>query len=325
VLAGAGYAYQEGGGDSPSQELFSYLGQSGGDPHVVGNLINQGANVNFRDSRTGETPLHKAIVHRQHIDIVKLLLDRGALVNAADNGKRTPLHEAVSYYSPDTAALLIEKGADVNRKDAKGRPTLYNIVFSDAKKSSVELTKLFIRKGFAVKELVDAKFLNEAISRGRGEIALIFLTNGAGFNDESLLAATRVGNKEIFSLLLDKGANSKQSSLLDVACVSGNIAIARRLVENNVAPSAEVIDRCLFNGHKEMAVYLNGLLKKEKNQEVDIKARCRMTPDGGICMAAFNRAYFNPISNACFEFIYGGCGGVAPFNSLEACKRVCVE
>lgn len=325
LWTGVVYAYQGQEDTSPSEKLFSYLGQRGGDPSVVASLIKQGANVNFRDARAGETPLHQAIVHWQHVDVVRVLLDRGAVVNAVDNGRRTPLHEAVSYYSPDTAALLIERGADVNRKDAEGRPTLYNIVFSDARKSSVELTNLFIRKGFAVKELVDAKFLNEAISRGRSEVALIFLKNGAGFNDESLQNAAREGNEEIFRLLLEKGADPDQKSILDEVCESGNSAIAKILAEKGARPSPEVIDRCLFNGHKETAVYMNKLLKNEKKPEVDIKSRCRLQPADGYCKAAFDIAFFDPGANRCVEFTYGGCGGVTPFSSLEACKRVCEE
>ena len=37
-----------------------------------------------------------------------------------------------------------------------------------------------------------------------------------------------------------------------------------------------------------------------------LKTRCSMKPDGGICLAEFDRAYFNPPAKACFEFVYGG-------------------
>jgi hypothetical protein len=164
-----------------------------------------------------------------------------------------------------------------------------------------------------------------------GVMLVFFLWCGTGdaqdgdeYDDKPLLDAAREGNEELFRLLLQKGA-IPQSSVFEVACVSGNVGIARILVEKNVEPTTEAIDRCLFYGHKEMAVYLNGVLKKEKKREVDLRERCRMEPDGGVCLAAFDRAYFSPLARTCFKFIYGGCGGAAPFSSLEACKRVCEE
>lgn len=47
---------------------------------------------------------------------------------------------------------------------------------------------------------------------------------------------------------------------------------------------------------------------------------CRLKPDAGPCDAAITRYYFDPLSGTCQSFIWGGCEGTVPFESLEACK-----
>ena len=52
---------------------------------------------------------------------MKLLLDRGADVNAADNDGQTPLHHASREYEViDAVTLLLDRGADVNAADNNG-------------------------------------------------------------------------------------------------------------------------------------------------------------------------------------------------------------
>lgn len=68
------------------------------------------------------TPLHLAS-HCGKLDMVQLLLDHGASVNAEDNLLRTPLHHvtageyAVEEDGVRVSRLLIERGADVNAQD----------------------------------------------------------------------------------------------------------------------------------------------------------------------------------------------------------------
>jgi Kunitz/Bovine pancreatic trypsin inhibitor domain len=49
-------------------------------------------------------------------------------------------------------------------------------------------------------------------------------------------------------------------------------------------------------------------------------AACLLKPDAGICLAAFQRFYYDPVEKRCKAFNWGGCGGVVPFETLEACK-----
>jgi hypothetical protein len=49
--------------------------------------------------------------------------------------------------------------------------------------------------------------------------------------------------------------------------------------------------------------------------------RCLLKPDAGNCKAYMPRYYYDQKEKRCKEFIYGGCGGVVPFETLEACKQ----
>lgn len=51
---------------------------------------------------------------------------------------------------------------------------------------------------------------------------------------------------------------------------------------------------------------------------------CYMPSDPGHCMAAFHSYYYDHESNACKEFVYGGCGGNNNrFISQEECLAEC--
>jgi hypothetical protein len=50
---------------------------------------------------------------------------------------------------------------------------------------------------------------------------------------------------------------------------------------------------------------------------------CDLEPETGPCMAAFPRYYYDKEEKKCKEFTWGGCGGVVPFDSLEACIPEC--
>ena len=48
---------------------------------------------------------------------------------------------------------------------------------------------------------------------------------------------------------------------------------------------------------------------------------CGLIPDSGPCEAAIVRYYFDQEEQKCTEFIWGGCDGVVPFETLEECLQ----
>lgn len=60
------------------------------------------------------------------------------------------------------------------------------------------------------------------------------------------------------------------------------------------------------------------LFSCEKNN-CDKPSRCELEPDPGNCFAAMPRYFYNSSSGKCEEFIWGGCAGTVPFETMEAC------
>ncbi len=91
-----------------------------GDTHQLRRFLDQGADVNARDTR-GNTALMLATVYAGP-DSMRLLLDRGADIDATNNAGANALMRA----APDDfkVRLLLEYGADPNARSAFGNTAL---------------------------------------------------------------------------------------------------------------------------------------------------------------------------------------------------------
>ncbi len=49
--------------------------------------------------------------------------------------------------------------------------------------------------------------------------------------------------------------------------------------------------------------------------------RCELPPLAGPCEAAIPKYYYNQEEQKCKEFLWGGCEGVVPFNTLKECQE----
>jgi ankyrin repeat protein len=88
-------------------------------------LLDRGADPRARseDSGGGFVPRDIVLcnaVETGKVEIVRLLLDRGAEVNARGGMGVTPLMMASQYNHPKVVRLLLERGADATVKDDRG-------------------------------------------------------------------------------------------------------------------------------------------------------------------------------------------------------------
>ncbi|ROT37703.1 hypothetical protein SODALDRAFT_334831 [Sodiomyces alkalinus F11] len=74
------------------------------------------AQLNAPGSRFGGTPIHAATI-REHVDIIRTLLEAGADPGRADYNGVTPLHSAASQGSIEVVDMLLRSGAPADPKD----------------------------------------------------------------------------------------------------------------------------------------------------------------------------------------------------------------
>ena len=87
-------------------------------------LIDKGAQLEAKNTK-GLTPLHIAVT-QGHIEIVRLLCDRGADIEAQEFLGRRTLHNAVFYGHISVVKELIEvRHAEINARDNDGRTALW--------------------------------------------------------------------------------------------------------------------------------------------------------------------------------------------------------
>jgi ankyrin repeat protein len=87
-------------------------------PDLVKLLLDKGADIDDADN-DGITALYVAS-EAGALNVVQLLVERGARVDVRDNSGGTPLHQAAKYTKGDVAAFLLQHGADINARDTQG-------------------------------------------------------------------------------------------------------------------------------------------------------------------------------------------------------------
>ena len=92
-----------------------------GDSTAVQKLIAAGANVNSRSHENdgARVPIEEAIAEG-HAEVVRLLLNSGADVNAVASGGKVPLHMAATIGSENIVKLFLSNGADPTAADYYG-------------------------------------------------------------------------------------------------------------------------------------------------------------------------------------------------------------
>ena len=169
-------------------------------------LLDQGANANAKDSDDEITALMKAS-RQGHIDIVQLLYERGADVNAKLKDSYTALHFAVQFENVAVVELLLKQGANIETTAG--------------------------RFGFTA--------LMEAVQRGWNPTADVLLQAGACVSTTSNKGATALavaaynGHERMAKILLDSGADLESkdeegSTPLSAAAIADKAEIVKMLL-----------------------------------------------------------------------------------------------
>ncbi len=164
--------------------------------------------VEYRDEYGGRTALIRAAVFGQEKN-VKLLLEKGAKIDAVDWYGRTALVYAAESGHEEIVRLLLERGAEIDAVDGGG----WTALMYAARDGREKVVRLLLERG-----------------------AEIDAVDGGGWT--ALIRAARDGREKIVRLLLERGAkidavNGGGWTALILAAMYGYEKIVRLLLENN--------------------------------------------------------------------------------------------
>src|SRR5262249_10855251 len=145
------------------------------------------------------TALHRA-VQNGCLELVQALLDAGADVNCADKSKWTPLiFAACVSASPECVRLLIERGADVNAIGPDGKTAFHFTCWHGIG----EMAKTLLQAGADLNAADDAgnTALLLAVSSAHDQVVEWLLNSGSDINRRNRAGktATDVAEKELSS------------------------------------------------------------------------------------------------------------------------------
>ncbi len=197
-----------------------YLAIREGDIASVQTLLDQDASlVQHRCDYFGTTPLHAAAAENQ-VAIAALLIEKGADVNVEDNDGDTPFNTALIYHKAGVANLFIEKYPHTIQTDV---PLLHTAV----RFGCIETVKLLLAHPIMGTDTDDAFSEEEDLPR----------------KDQALHIAVEYGHETIVKLLLHNGvsansASTKKITPLHRAAARGRLDIVILLIQEGADVNA---------------------------------------------------------------------------------------
>jgi ankyrin repeat protein len=237
-------------------------------------------------------PLAMAVYNRS-LEMIQLLLSRGANVNASTDSEITALGAALSYDEIDweTVRILVAAGADVNKATKWGGLPLCIAV----EQRRMDLVDLFLEAGANINgsDVKGYTALTKSIERQDLDIMQALLRAGANtdflaaerWSRTALQTAAKIGNVRAVNLLLQYGADCNVPAAeicgftaLQAAAINGNLRICVILLEAGAdinAPAAKEHGRTALEGAAEHGrLDIVSLLLKNETDTEGLERRC---------------------------------------------------
>ncbi|MFW4370795.1 MAG: ankyrin repeat domain-containing protein [Spiroplasma sp. hy2] len=265
-----------------------FLAINNGNINFVKFLLKNGADVNFQ-GKIGSMLIINAI-NINNLEIVDIIFNYGADVNLQDPlANNTYLHIAARNGQLELVKLLLSRGANPNMQEKKGITPLYFAAQSD--KTEV-VQELLTNKNS--KNKIDINLSNDlgdtplhiASFNGNYKIVELLLKNHKidvnkkdDCGDSALIVAARNGKINVVKKLLKHSdidvnlSNERGLTALHYACENGHLIIVKLLLSNNANlnyqddEGNDPLDLAEENNHKEIV----NLLKKHKKLNENIK------------------------------------------------------
>ena len=229
VSRGANINAQDGNGYTPLLEAAHF-----GKTQVAEFLVSKGAFLYAIDKKTYMTPLMEA-AYGGCWEIFRVLFAVGANLKYKNAMGRTPLMEAATTVSPETAAdvrgkikivkLLLAQGVDVNAHDLNGQTAAMNVLASpvfgddsapgsDAAAANLEILKILVSRGANIdaRDSEGKSLFLQAARYGNTDIVKYLLTKGVDVNQRdddgktALMLASVNSHENTINALLKSGA-----------------------------------------------------------------------------------------------------------------------
>ena len=200
--------------DQLNRRLLSAIDSK--DPEEVRRLLDAGADANTRRSSAKDKPtaLHIA-AEAGDVDMVGLLLDRGAKIDARDKNRFTPLHTAASKNSADVCSLLLDRGAKKDAEDEYGYTPIEKAVSAGSK----DVVMLFLKRGYSIdhSDSGGITLLHKAAQFNNKDMVRMFIELGAradtkdNYGGSAITSAISVRDLDMARMLLDAGADANHT------------------------------------------------------------------------------------------------------------------
>lgn len=237
-----------------------------GNKEIVQILLQSLADINIKN-RFGSTALIKAInYHSTSLEIVKMLIQAGADVNASGN---YALYSACLYSSEEMIYTLLQAGAKINNASSK------NIILADCieekRDKAIRIlinkkTEISILENDIQTQLIIAAYNNDVQSTKR------LINQGADINKTNidgltpLMLACANNSKDVFNYLLENGASVSIESPLDYGLYGNNTALDVAVIYGN----KDFVSRMLESNNLEIEIIRHAFQKATERDEIEI-------------------------------------------------------
>jgi ankyrin repeat protein len=205
-------------------------------------VVEHALNINARGVYKESTPLHLAS-DKGHLEVVRVLLEHGADVEAQNEDKLTPLHRASRSGRGQVVRTLLEQGADAAAFDRNRMTPLHWASFG----GYLEVARILLErsKDAAARDKNGWTPLHWAAFEGRVEIVRILLKRGvdATVRDKAgrtpLHRSSSEGHLQVTRVLLEQGVDTTAQDMdgrtvLHRASIGGHVKIVRFLLDHGV-------------------------------------------------------------------------------------------